>query len=107
MKGWLWPRPDAEGVTDQYGNADATAATQLDIVARELGYLSERIVDAAANARGLAGATDWQAKAAEAFHQRAEAWASEVSSLVCTAETARLAACKARDSAELQRAGLW
>lgn len=94
-------------MTDQYGNTDATAATQLDIVARELGHLSERIQDAAANARGLAAATDWRARAAEAFHRRAEEWAGEVSSLVCTAETARLAACGARDAAELQRAGFW
>lgn len=84
-----------------------TTAMQLEIVARELGHLSERIHDAATNARGLAAATDWRARAAEAFHQRAEEWAGEVSSLVCTAETARLAACRARDTAELQRAGLW
>lgn len=87
--------------------AGPATASQLEIVARELGSLTERIVDATANARGLAAATDWRARAAEAFHQRADEWAGEVSSLVCTAETARLAACRARDSAELQSAGPW
>lgn len=77
----------------------ASTASQLDIVARELATLSERILDAAAQARSLAAATDWQARAAEAFHERAEAWAGEISSLVCLAETARLAAAQARDAA--------
>lgn len=71
--------------------------SQLAIVARELGVLSGRVVDAAAQARGLAAATDWQARAAELFHERAEEWAGEVSSLVCIAESARLAAVRARD----------
>jgi hypothetical protein len=84
------------------------SGSQGEIVARELGYLSERIVDAAATARGLAAATDWRARAAEAFHVRAEGWAGEVSSLVCTVETARLEAVRARDAAAATRAaGLW
>lgn len=86
--------------------ANATAA-QLDIVARELGLLSERLTDAAAHARGLAAATDWRARAAEVFHQQSERWAGTVSSLVCTAETARIAAARARDAAELRTAGCW
>ncbi len=77
----------------------ATAASQLDIVARELAGLSERLQDAAAGARGLAAATHWRARAAEAFHLLATQWAGEVSGLVCHAETARLSAVRARDAA--------
>ncbi|KRB36947.1 hypothetical protein [Microbacterium sp. Root180] len=77
----------------------ATAASQLDIVARELAALSERLTVAATGARGLAAATDWRARAAEAFHRLATQWAGEVSSLVCLAETARLSAARARDAA--------
>lgn len=77
----------------------ATSASQLGIVVRELTALSDRIVDAAAAARGLAAATDWQARAAAAFHRLAEQWAGEVSSLVCLAETARLSAARAQDAA--------
>lgn len=87
--------------------ANPATASQLEIVARELESLTERIVEAAANARGLAAATDWRARAAELFHRRAEEWAGEVSSLVCTAETARLAACRARDSADSRSGGPW
>nr|BFF09641.1 hypothetical protein GCM10025699_09440 [Microbacterium flavescens] len=74
------------------------AASQLDIVARELTAVSERLVDAAERARALSAATDWQASAATAFHARAEEWAGEISSLVCLAETARLTAVRARDA---------
>lgn len=80
----------------------ATAASQLDIVARELAGLSERLVDHATSARGLAAATDWRARAAEAFHRLATEWAGEVSGLVCLAETARLCAEQARDAAHRQ-----
>ena len=83
----------------------ATAASQLDIVARELAAINDRILDAASRARSLAAATDWQARAAEAFHARAEEWAREVSSLVCLAETARVAAIQARDAAHLRHQG--
>ncbi len=76
----------------------AAAASQLDIVARELAAVSDRLVDAAARARALSAATDWQASAATAFHARAEEWAGEISSLVCVAETARLTAVRARDA---------
>ena len=79
------------------------AASQLDIVAREMAAVSERILDAATQARALSAATDWQARAAEAFHARAEEWAGEVSSLVCLAETARLSAARARDAVLLRR----
>lgn len=83
-----------------YHSADAhAAASQLGIVVRELTVLSERIVDAAAGARGLAAATDWQARAAAAFHRLAAQWAGEVSGLVCLAETARLSAAGALDAA--------
>ncbi|WP_374316115.1 hypothetical protein [Microbacterium sp.] len=85
----------------------AAAASQLDIVTRELAALSARLTDAAAGARGLAAATDWRARAAEAFHRLAAQWAGEVSGLVCLAETARESAARARDAAQWQRdAGL-
>lgn len=76
-------------------------AEQLDLVAREFAALSSRLADAATGARGLAAATDWRARAAEAFHRLATQWAGEVSGLVCLAETARLSAARARDSAVL------
>lgn len=87
-------------------NDDVHAAglSQLAIVARELGVLSGHVVDAAAQARGLAAATDWQARAAGLFHERAEEWAGEVSSLVCIAESARLAAVRARDVVAMRAA---
>lgn len=74
------------------------AASQLDLIARELAGISDRILDAGAVARSLSAATDWQSPAAEAFHARAEEWAREISGLVCLAETARLAAGRARDA---------
>ncbi|WP_240642147.1 hypothetical protein [Microbacterium sulfonylureivorans] len=83
----------------------AMTASQLDVVARELAIVNERILDAASRARSLAAATDWRARAAEAFHARAEEWAREISSLVCLAETARLAAAQARDAAYLRHDG--
>lgn len=85
----------------------AAAASQLDIVARELSMVNDRILEAASLARSLTAATDWRARAAEAFHTAAEEWAREVSGLVCLAETARLTAARARDAAFLRRdAGL-
>lgn len=82
---------------------DSTSG-QLAAVAHELARLSDRIDDVAIVARGLADATDWQAKAATAFHDRATAWAGEVSSLVCAAETARQDATLARDRAAFAEA---
>lgn len=75
------------------------AASQLEIVIRELADLSERLVDEATSARGLAAATDWRARAAEAFHALARHWAGDVSGLVCLAETAKVCAAQARDRA--------
>lgn len=75
------------------------ASHQLAIVARELARLTERLEDAAALARRLAGGTDWQAKAATAFHERADAWAGAVSGLQALAEGARQDAARARDRA--------
>lgn len=74
-----------------------SAVTDLAIVARELALLIDRITDAAATARGLADATDWQARAATAFHEKTETWAGDVSGLVCVAETARLDAAAASE----------
>ena len=76
----------------------AGVASQLDIVASELAAVSDRLVDAAALARALSAATDWQSSAATVFHARAEEWAGDVSGLVCLAETARLSALRARDA---------
>ncbi len=75
--------------------ASATLA-RLDVVARELDLLSERLFDLAATARGLAASTDWHARAATVFHDRADGWAGEVSGLGCLAETARIHAEQAR-----------
>ncbi|MCW3493014.1 hypothetical protein [Microbacterium sp. SSM24] len=77
----------------------SSTASRLEIVARELATLSERLSVAATGARGLAAATDWRARAAEAFHRLATQWAGEVSGLVCLAETARVSAVRARDAA--------
>ncbi len=78
--------------------ADA-ATQQLAIVVRELAQLIDRITDAALAARGLAEATDWRAKAATAFHDRAVTWAGDVSGLGCLAETLRYDADRAQDRA--------
>ena len=80
-----------------------SAAQQLADIARELGELIDRITDAAARARGLADAVDWQAKAARAFHERATGWAGDVSGLGCLAETARYEVVRAQDRAAFAR----
>jgi hypothetical protein len=87
-------------------SALASAAAELAIVARELGLLIDRITDAATTARGLSGATDWQARAATVFHETADAWAGEVSGLVCVAETARLDAVAAWHRVALMAASM-
>ena len=76
-----------------------SAAHQLSLIEGRLARLIDRIADAALMARGLADAVDWQAKAASAFHERATAWAGDVSGLSCLAETARHEAARARDRA--------
>lgn len=81
-----------------------STAARIDAVARELARLIERITDAAAVARGLADATDWQAEAARAFHERAAAWAGAVSGLTCAAESVRLDVVRARDRAAVAEA---
>lgn len=96
-------RPRAAGhddrrVTFPFPAADS-AAHQLAQVEREFSRLLERITDAAHLARSLADAVDWQAKAAAVFHDRATAWAGDVSGLSCPAETARHDAARARDRA--------
>ncbi|WP_194410010.1 hypothetical protein [Microbacterium cremeum] len=82
----------------------APVSHQLALVVRDLAVVIGRLTDAAAAARGLSAATDWQSAAAAAFHERAEAWAGEVSGLVCLAESARIDACHARDRAALREA---
>ena len=78
--------------------ADA-ASHQLADAVRELSRLLDRIADAALVARGLADAVDWQAKAATAFHDRATAWAGDVSGLTCLTETVRYDVARARERA--------
>ncbi|GAA1922021.1 hypothetical protein GCM10009775_13080 [Microbacterium aoyamense] len=81
-------------------SACAPAATpELDVVVRELERLSDRLLDVAHIARSLAAATDWQARAAVAFHEKATRWAGTVSGLGCLAETTRIDAVQARESA--------
>jgi len=74
---------------------------ELDIVVRELTAIVERLGELTTIARALSGETDWQARAARIFHERADRWAGDVSSLQCASETARLEARRARDSAAL------
>ncbi|WP_228479394.1 hypothetical protein [Microbacterium atlanticum] len=76
-----------------------TSASRLQLVAGALSPLIDRMTDAASAARGLADDVDWQAEAAQAFHERAVAWAGDVSGLACLAETVRLEALRARDRA--------
>ncbi len=75
---------------------------RLDAVVAELTLLSDRMLEAAASARGLAGQTEWHARAALAFTDRADRWARDVSGLGCLAETARIAAMRARDRAAVR-----
>lgn len=83
----------------------SAATPELDIVVRELAHLSDRLLEVAQGARGLSAATDWHARAAVAFHEKASQWAGAVSGLGCLAETVRLDAIRAR---ELSRScGLW
>ncbi|TQJ30295.1 hypothetical protein [Microbacterium sp. SLBN-146] len=69
---------------------------ELDVVIRELGGLTERLVAAAHEARGIAAGTDWQAPAATVFHERAEAWAQSIARLADLAEVARIESVQAR-----------
>lgn len=77
------------------------AVEELDEVVRALDALSDRILEVTAEARGVVALTDWHARAAVAFHERAEEWVGEISSLFCPAETARLLAAEARDRAAI------
>lgn len=78
----------------------APASTpELDVVVRELERISDRLQDAAQIARSLVAATDWQARAAMAFHEKAARWAGAVSGLGCLAETARIDVVQARETA--------
>lgn len=83
----------------------AGSTAELDIVVRELALVSDRLLEAARAARSLAAATDWQARAAVAFHEKAERWAGDVSALGCLAETVRITAVRAREAARARQAG--
>lgn len=85
-------------MTPAFPDIDSTA-DRLGWIAGELARLIDRITDAGLLARGLADAVDWQAKAATAFHDRATAWAGDVSGLGCAAESARHDIERARDRA--------
>ena len=82
----------------------APASHQLAAVVRDLTAIIERLTDAAATARCLSAATDWQSTAATAFHEKAEAWAGSVSGVICLAETARIDASHARERAAFREA---
>lgn len=82
----------------------APASHRLAVVVRELTAIIDRLTDAATAARALSAATDWQSAAATAFHERAEAWAGDVSSLICLAETARIDASHAHGRAAFREA---
>lgn len=82
----------------------APASHQLAFVVREMTAIIERLTDAAATARSLSAATDWQSSTATAFHEKAEAWAGAASGLVCLAEAARIDASHARDRAAFREA---
>jgi hypothetical protein len=69
---------------------------ELDIVIREFDGLAQRLVAAAQEARGIAAGTDWHARAAHVFHERAEAWALSVARLADLAEVARIESVQAR-----------
>ena len=88
-----------------FDTSGGAAAVQLSVAARELGRVSEGLLEAAATARSLSAATDWCARAAEAFHQQADEWAREVSALYDLADAARRTAERARDSAWVYRSG--
>ncbi|MDN3497184.1 hypothetical protein QL996_14675 [Planococcus sp. APC 4015] len=75
------------------------ATPELDIVVSELARVSDLLLAFAGEARTLAAGTDWQARAAQAFHDRASRWAGDVSNLSYLAETARMSVASARDSA--------
>jgi len=85
-------------VTFAFPPADS-AAHQLSQIEREFSRLLTRITDAAHVARGLRLPVDRVGEAAGAFHERATAWAGDVSGLSCLAETARYDAARARDRA--------
>lgn len=72
------------------------ATPELDIAVAELSRVCDLLVALTGHARGLAAGTDWQARAATEFHDRADRWAGDVSSLGCLAETARHSAVSAR-----------
>ncbi len=73
------------------------SVNQLAIVSREFADVADRLAELAATARGLAALTDWRARAATVFHERAEEWAGDVSGLGRLAEEARFATERARE----------
>jgi hypothetical protein len=84
-----------------------TGVAALAGVTRELRSISEALDDAAATARMLDQATDWHARAAQAFHERAFAWAGDVSGLACLLESVILEVGIAQQRAAVAAEACW
>ncbi len=72
---------------------------ELALVLRELAQIGELLHDAALVARSLSAQTEWRARSASVFRERATTWAGEVTGLECLLETARLSASRAAQQA--------
>ena len=72
------------------------ALAAMDLAALQLRRVSERLSDAAAAARRLSAATDWQTPAARAFFVLAEHLAQDVVALAPLADSVRHEALRAR-----------
>lgn len=80
----------------------AEAVRELDTAARQLRVLGEELVDAAAAVRALVALVQWEAKAATAFHERAESWAEEVRGVDRILDAARADALSGRARAAFE-----
>lgn len=78
---------------------DGPVAAVLGAVARELAAVRDLLLDQMLVGRSLSDATDWRSRSATVFHERATAWAHEVSRLESLAESARAEAVDARERA--------
>jgi hypothetical protein len=94
--------PDQDAFMPSNSPCVLDEVTDLDIVVRELTLLCDRLLEAASVAQVLAAQTEWRARAAVAFAERSDRWARDVSALGCLAETARVAAIRARERAALE-----
>lgn len=69
---------------------------RLDVIVSELDRLVDRLAAVTGTVRGLEAGTRWRARAASAFHDRAQAYACDVSALGGLSEQVRSAARRAR-----------